>query len=184
MESLIKPEALPDNSVYGVRQVQYTVEGVPGKDFIDAITIAAFKQSVAIESAAGGYSEVVKARQKKISDLGDALAILAEAMAKLPVKNGKKDDKVTVTNASWVRNTCALYGITFTWEGDQMKREHLMKAETNVQYQIDKEDNNLQQDIVSLQSYMTKRDNAFSAAAKAVKKANDAASSTIRNVGD
>jgi len=36
---------------------------------------------------------------------------------------------------------------------------------------------------VSLQSFLTKRDNAYSTAAKLVRKANDAARSTIRNIG-
>ena len=39
-----------------------------------------------------------------------------------------------------------------------------------------------QQDIVALQSFISKRDNAYSTAAKLVKKANNAASSTIRNI--
>ena len=49
---LIVPEAVSGNVVYGVRQVRYAVDGAHGKDFIDAVTTAAFKQSVAIEAAA------------------------------------------------------------------------------------------------------------------------------------
>ena len=39
-------------------------------------------------------------------------------------------------------------------------------------------------DIVTLQSYISKRDNAYSNAAKIVKKTNQAATSTIGNIGD
>ena len=100
MGDLIRADVISDNTVYGVRQMQDTVDGVSGKDFADAVTIAAFRQSTAIEATAGSYSEVVRARQKKVSDLGDVLAYIAEATAKLPVKNGKSTDKVTVNNAS------------------------------------------------------------------------------------
>ena len=183
MGDLIRADVISDNTVYGVRQMQYTVDGVSGKDFADAVTIAAFRQSTAIEATAGSYSEVVRARQKKVSDLGDVLAYIAEATAKLPVKNGKSTDKVTVNNASWVRNTCSSYGITFSWDGDKMSRADIQKAQTEVQYQMDKEDNNLQQDIVSLQSYISKRDNAFSTAARVVRKSLNASESTIGNIG-
>ena len=48
---------------------------------------------------------------------------------------------------------------------------------------IDKEDNDLKQDMVSLNSYISKRDNSFSTATKLVKKGLNAASSTIGNIG-
>ena len=49
---------------------------------------------------------------------------------------------------------------------------------------MDKEDNELQQDIVALNSLMSKRDNAFSTAARIVRKAFNATATTIRNVGN
>ena len=183
MDALIKPEMLTGNSIYGVRQVQYTVDGVSGRDFIDALTAASFKQSVAIESAASGYVAVVKARQRKVDDLGQMLAYLSKAVGSLKSKGGKSTDKVTVDNANWVKSTANAYGISLSWDGNKMTRGDIQKAQTSVEYELDKEDNNLQQDIVSLQSFLTKRDNAYSTAAKLVRKANDAANSTIRNIG-
>lgn len=185
MGDMIVTEQLTGNTVYGVKQVQYTVDGVSGQDFTKALTEAAFKEAVAIESAAGGYSEVVKARQRKVSDLGDVLSILTECYAKLRVKDGKHDDKISITNAAWVNGITRYYGITlvFVENTDQMTRSNLMKGQTNVEYAIDKENNRLQQDMVSLQSYISKRDNAFSTASKIVRKSNNAASSTINNMG-
>ena len=183
MGYLIVENTLEDNTVYGVRQVQYTVDGVSGKDFTDAVTIAALKQATAIESACSGYSEVVKARQRKIDDLSDVLAYLAKANAQLPSKDKKSTDTVTVDHASWIKSTCSYYDISFTWDGNKMSRGDLQKAQTEVQYQIDKEDNNLQQDMVTLESYISKRDNAYSNASKVVKKTLNAAASTIGNMG-
>ena len=75
--------------------------------------------------------------------------------------------------------------MSLSWNGtNTMKLGNLQKAQTSLQYAIDREDNDIQQDIVTLQSYISKRDNAYSNAAKVVKKANNAASSTIGNIGD
>lgn len=185
MSNLISAEVVTDNSVYGVRQVQYTVGKESGKNFIDAVSIAAFKQAVAIEEATTAYSHVVTARQTKIDELSEALAYIAKAMGRLDNKNGKSTDKVTVDNANWVKSIAAKYEVSLTWEsnGTQMTRGNVQKAQTNIQYAIEREDNDVQQDIVTLQSYISKRDNAYSNAAKVIRKANQAASSTIHNIG-
>ena len=117
-----------------------------------------------------------------MNELGQVLAYIAKAVGSLK-SNGKSGDKATIDNAQWVKTTASKYGISLSFtDGNKMTRENVMKAQTNVQYEIDKEDNSLQQDIVTLQSYMTKRDNALSNAAKVVKKANNAAQATIRNI--
>jgi len=185
MSAMIVPSEIPGGSVYGVKQVQYIVDGISGKNYIDALTAASFKESVAIEETARAYTTVVRERQKKIDDLGSMLACISRAVADLPAKKQSSSDTATVTNGAWVKSTALMYGITLNFESnsDKMKRENLMKAQTTVQYEMDKEDNNLQQDMVSLQSFISKRDNAYSTAAKLVKKANDAAANTISNIG-
>ena len=170
MSNLISAEVITGNSVYGVRQAQYTVGKESGKNFIDAVSLAAFKQAVAIESATTAYSHVVTARQTKIDELSEALSYIAKAVGKLNNKNAKSTDKVTVDNASWVKNIAAKYEVSLSWEsnGSQM---------------IEREDNDIQQDIVTLQSFISKRDNAYSNASKVIRKANQAAGSTINNIG-
>lgn len=183
MASLITTETITDNSVYGVRQVQYTVNGHSGKNFMDAVAIAAFRQAAAIETATSAYSSVVRARQQKIDDLGGALSNIARAMGEVHKKT-KSGDKITIPDANSVKTVAAKYGISLSWtDGDKMTLGNLQKAQTNVQYAIDREDNDIQQDIVTLQSYISKRDNAYSNAAKIIKKTNNAATSTINNIG-
>ena len=183
MGDLIRADVISDNTVYGVRQMQYTVDGDSGMDYTAAVMIAAFKEATSIETTCLGYSEVVKARQRKVDDLGEVLAYIAEANAKLP-PSPKTGDKVAVDNANWIKEVCSNYGISLNWtDGNKMKYGDLQKAQTDVQYQMEREDNSLQQDMVSLQSYISKRDNAFSAASKVVKKSLDASESTIGNIG-
>ena len=181
-DHLIKPDVISGFTVYGVPQVQYAVESDQGLDYTSAVTIASFRQATAIELSCTGYSEVVKARQKKIDDLGDVLAYIAKANAQLP-PNSKTTDKVKVDHATWIKSICSGYDISLSWDGEKMSYGDLQKAQTELEYQIDKEDNYLQQDMVTLESYITKRDNAFSNASKVVKKTLSASDSVIRNMG-
>lgn len=183
MDAMIQPYAIPGASVYGIPQMEFKVDGVSGKSYLDAITAAVFKESVAIETTAGSYVSVVRARQRKIEEVGLALAEFSKAVGRLKVKGGKSSDKAEVGNFDTVRATLNKYDISVSGLGSKMTRGDLMKAQTNVQYAIDKEDNSLQQDIVTMQSFISKRDNAYSTAAQIVKKVNSAAQNTISNAG-
>ena len=182
MGNLIVPELINDFTVYGVPQVQYTVGDDSDQDYTSAVTCAALKEAAAIEDVCTGYSEVVKARQKKVDELGEVLAYLSAANAKFD-SDPETSDKVTVANASWVRNTCEYYDVDISWDGDKISYGNMQKATTNVQYAIDREDNDLEQDMVTLQSYISKRDNAYTNASKVVKKTLNAGSTTIANMG-
>ena len=182
MSDLIVSETIADGSVYGVRQAQYVVDGNSGRNFADAVTIAAFRQAVAIENATSSYTAVARARQVKIDELAEALSYVAKAVGSLD-HDAKSSTKTKIDNAPRVREIANKYGVSLSWDGDKMAFGNLQKAKTNLQYAIDREDNDIQQDIVTLKSFISKRDNAYSNAAKVVKKTNQAASSIIGNVG-
>ena len=181
---LIETNVIPGASVYGVPQMSYTVAGAAGKDYSAALTVAAFKQATAIEASAASYSAVVKERARKVDELGQVMAYLAEAFANLKVKDTTSNDTATVNNGAWVNGTASKYGITLIFQENtaKMTRANIMKGQNEIQYAIDTEDNNLQQDMVALQGLLSKRDNAFSSASRIVRKADDAASSVIHNI--
>jgi len=185
MANLIVADKINGCSVYGVQQVQYTVDGVPGKDFAAALTAAAFRQATAIEDAVSSYAAVLQRRQQKLDELGEALAVLARAIASLPTTDQNGNDKSDTDSAlTAMSETVARYGITMTVTGDsRITRENAMTAQNDIKYALDIEDNDLQQDTVSLQSMFSKRDNAFSTASKIVKKALNASGATIGNIG-
>ena len=182
MEKAIDVSDISGDSVYGIAQVEYIVDGQPGLNFADAIAIASFKVATAIEDSTSAYSAVITARQKKIDQLGEVLACFDDANANLPTKN-KSTDKVAIKRFTFVKSVTDYYGISFQGLSSTMVRGDVQKALTEVQYQIDKEDNLLQQDMVSMQSFVSKRDNAFSTASKIIRKTNNAASATIANIG-
>jgi len=184
MANMIEAKEIAGGAVYGVPQMQYTVDGEEGRDYAAALAAAAFRESVAIEESAGAYAEIVRQRRRKLEDLGQVLAELAKAVAALPAKNQSVDDAVSIGNAHWVNETAKKYGVTLVFKenSDQMTRGNIQKGQNDVQYAVDLEDNALQQDMVSLQSAFSKRDNAFSTASKIVQKALKAASTAISNI--
>ena len=185
MANMIEATKIPGAEVYGVAQMSYTVDGVSGKDYAAALAAASFKEAVSIEQALSAYSEVVRQRIRKIEDLGLVMAGLNSAVASLKVKDQEPGDTASVPNGAWVNATALKYGITlvFVENTSSMRRDNLYRGQNAVQYVIDKEDNELKQDTVSLNSYFSKRDNAFSTASKLVKKALNAAGSAIGNIG-
>ena len=194
MANMIDRNPISGASVYGVEQYSYTVDGVAGKDYAAALSAASFKEAVAIEQALSAYSEVVRQRMRKLDDLGTVMAILNEAYATLKTKEQESGDTTAnIVSLATARDKAALYGVTINITdiaipelGIRMcytTRRDLMNAQNAVQYAIDKEDNELKQDTVSLNSYVSKRDNSFSTASKLVRKALDASGSTIGNIG-
>ena len=181
---LIQTNTIDNLSVYGVSQVSYTVNGESGKDYSAALAAAALRQTAGIEASTAAYADLVKVRARKVEELGQVMAELSKAYASLRVKDAESGDSATVDNGAWVNGTALKYGITLVFKENtaDMTRANLMKGQNEIQYAMDVENNNLQQDMVSLQGLISKRDNAFSAASRIVRKADDAASSTIGNI--
>ena len=190
---MIQMNEVAGNSIYGVKQYDFTVEGVSGQDLAAALTAATYKEATAIEAAAQAYAAVVRQRQTKVDDLGQCLAYLVKAIATMDPKSNEtsktSDTMIEVYNAQQLAQK---YGLTthynfVKWEGGYgyayITFANAQKARSEIQYAMDRESNDLQQDMVALQSLMTKRDNQFSSAAKIVGKTNNAAKSTIQNIG-
>ena len=188
MANLIETAEIAGGAVYGVRQVSYTVDGVAGKDYGAALAAAAFKESAAIEDTMNSYAVVVRQRMRKLEVLGEVMAQINEAIATLKVKEPESGDTTEKGFGPEIRRKAEEYGIELFVPsslnaGVFPSRAAIYKKQNEVQYEIDREDNDLKQDMVALNSLMSKRDNAFSTASRLIKKANDAASSTISNIG-
>ncbi len=195
MVKLIEANVIDNASVYGVAQKSYTVDGVSGQDYATALTVAAFREATAIEASASSFMAVVRLRQKKVTDLGDVLATLAMGMASLKTKDTSRKDLTARSEQmdeglQRAKRICESYGITLNVKEDVvvgegrycMTRGDLMTSQDEIQYKLDVEDNNLQQDMVSLQGLVSKRDSAFSTAQKIVSKSLKASDATIGNI--
>ena len=185
MTNLIETHAIEGFKVYGQQMVEYTVDGIAGKDFASATAIAALAESAAIEASASAYANVLRARQKKLSDMGEALSVLTKAIATLPVKNQKSTDKSDADDALYTaKSNLERYGVSLSLtDGNKVTRRDAENARNNAEYSMDVEDNDLQQDMVTLQGLVSKRDNAFSTASKVLKKVASTGKAITRAIG-
>ncbi len=192
MANLVEANNIAGLKVYGQQQVDYTVEGKSGCDFGIAVARASMLRSVAVESVLSGLSSAVRKREQKLTDLGQALAYIAEAAAKFN-KDSHTGDTTTTAGLATAAHLLNNYGVAHsaitvktipgtTDEIGTITQADVQTLQTNVQYALDKEDNYLQQDLVSVQSYFSKRDQALSMAASLVKKVNKTMTSGIRAI--
>ena len=185
MANLIETNDISGFKVYGQQMVEYTVEGAAGKDFGLAIAVAALAQSTAIEASAGAYGSVLRARQRKLAELGDALATLSKAIATMKVGSGQQSgDKSSADAALDTASTVFdRYGVSLPVSDHKVTRGDAERARNDAEYVMDMENNEMQQDMITLQGLISKRDNSFSTAAKVVKKVNSTGTSIIRSIG-
>ena len=186
MANFIVANDIAGLKVYGQQQVDYTVDGEDGRDFGTAVARASLMRSVAVESLLGALTDVVRKRERKLTDLGEALSYVSAAAANFTSKS-KMSDKTTTTGLATAATLLAKYqidnsSITVNNGSGTITNEQVGKLQTNVQYEVDKEDNYLQQDLVSVQSYFSKRDQALSQAASLVKKVNNTMKSGVRAI--
>lgn len=195
-EPLIAVEAA-GVSVYGVAQNAYSVrEGGASKavTYDVAIATASLQRSFSIESAMGTASAIVRIKQQKMEVLTDLLALLMQGRAALPHKDGKPDDTVPVPGlAAKVKTVKEKFGVDiYSWKegrppesvtGDNIQRQDLEGGLVVLQSAIDENDNQLQQDMLTLQSWVSKRDESFRSASKALKTILGTGSAVISNIG-
>ena len=189
MSNLVEANNIAGLKVYGQQQVDYTVEGKAGCDFGIAVARASMLRSVAVEGVLTGLSSAVRRREQKLTDLGEALAVIAEAAAEFN-KKSQSSDTASSSGLAKIVGYLETYGVYKKGEAPisvksgvgTVKYENVQTLQTNVQYALDKEDNYLQQDMVSVQSYFSKRDQALSMAASLVKKVNNTMTSGVRAI--
>ena len=183
MADFIQANNITGLKVYGQQQVDYTVNGEAGCDFGAAVARASMQRAVSVESATSALANVVRARERKLTEIGEALAYVAAAAANFTSKS-KTDDSTSSAGLATAKDILSRYNIDTSHilvmnlagigRVGSIQNQYVSK--------LDKEDNYLQQDMVSLQSYFSKRDQALSMAASLVKKVNNTMSSGIRAI--
>ena len=191
MADFIQANNITGLKVYGQQQVDYTVNGEAGCDFGTAVARASMQRAVSVESATNALADVVRARERKLTEIGEALAYVAAAAANFTSKS-KTDDSTSSAGLATAKDILSRYNIDTSHilvmnlvgigRVGSIQNQYVGKLQTDTQYALDKEDNYLQQDMVSLQSYFSKRDQALSMAASLVKKVNNTMSSGIRAI--
>lgn len=172
--------------VYGCPIREYSIEGKGKADFMEAVAVGALLQSFAVEETTSAIASVVKLRQRKAKEIGDALASVAEAVASMPTDaDPAKKSKIESWRLPAANAIFKKYGIKEMTldDGGQITYEEAYPKQNDVQLALDTENNNLQQNMNSLQNMISKRDNAFAVASKVVKKVVSTSKDTIHAIG-
>lgn len=158
---------------------QYLPQYKVGAGFDALITKASLRSAASIEGVAQVYSEVIKLRQQKLSTINELLAELTAA--RLSLRQGDEPTSGDTTGRpvkDEVKARAAEFGITGPWN----TRREITEAEERLKAKLDEERNNIQQNVSSLQNYISKRDNAYSMASSFEKKVSQAASDVIKRM--
>lgn len=174
-------------AVYGTQLRNYAIDGEMGKTFSEVIAFASLRQLHSIEMATSALSSVVRVRQRKVDDLAEVLAVISSAIPSMPSKGESGDRWSTISreDIAAANELLAKYGLAkMATNGDgQINYATAYQSQNDVQLLLDNESNDLQQNMTSLQSLVSKRDNAFSTANKVIQKGNATARATINAFG-
>jgi len=177
--------AVADEKIYGTQIRNYTFDGNK-VDHATALALASLQQSEAIESLLPPYRNVIELRQQKVSDLSVVLATLAEAIGSMDPKdnNTSKKSGIDAAKLETANQLLEKYGLSkMELSGGQVTYKVAYYKQAAIQAELDTENNELQQNMIQIQSYVNKRDNAFQVANKVVAKENATAQSTIHAMG-
>ncbi len=176
--------------IYGQQQVDYTVNGDSHQSYGQAVAYAALYRAASVEFSTSALQTPIRMRMKKVEELGTVLAAAATGMSNLATED--MDDSFSSKDLATAYDILVKYNLdrhglsVIQIITDQrigiITKENLMKLQNDVQYEMDREDNKLQQDMVAIQSYISKRDQAYSLAASIVRKVNKTASHTINGI--
>lgn len=175
-------------SVYGVQQVQYRVNGSERCDYARTLAAISLTRAASIEDDVGAITYLLRLRMKKIEDLGAAMAAVEKALIATDGEGAKVTDKLGSyydQHLAGPINTLVACGveISASIRNSNMTRGDLQKVETRAKYVLDKEQNELQQDSLSVQNMISKRDSAYSNASSLMKKVYDDMTELIRKIG-
>jgi len=164
-------------SVLGTPQYAYSVDGVHGQDYCAAVFQASLCRVTALEDTISAFAELLDGRQKKVDELSSALASIASALG---TKDDEKDLDDSVEIGEEAAEILRRYG--FDTQSKTTYRK-LMELQPDVQYAIDAENNDLQQDMSAIQNYVTKRDDAMGYVSKFQDKISETRKKGIQNIG-
>ena len=200
----VKPHEL-DLTVYGIRQVDYVFEGMDGyRNFDKVVADSAFQQAAAIDEQTAMVAAALKLRRHKSEDLSNALALLDGVLCSYTTKDPSSGDKSEyllpnekLDETKALLSRVSKYGLTVEYSIEselddgcdtkshpgyvyiQIQRGTAMHAQAEVEQMIDTENNNIQQEMSTLQGFVQKRDKAFDSAAKVIEKYNGTAGNIL-----
>ena len=174
-------------SRWGVVVCDYRYRGASSwRDFEWLMIDAARNRATTVESEIDPIAKVVRNRNARLQELGDALASLSKGQTAFADSDdggkklsGKSAEKLS---AEVVRIVNQLEANTLPTDGDATKAQ-IEKAIQLVKSQTDRLNNESQQGLTRLQSLMDRRDESFNTASSLMGEISDTRKTAIGNMG-
>lgn len=182
-------------TVLGQAQVEFSVAGVGGYTFGDAVMLSSFRRTAAIESEFSSMVAASKLRMAKLTDLGTATATVKKYLAD-QLSDTPLTDECKITSDEY-KNLEAIfdrYEMQKTMEKEDGSTEPIFKdgkitygglqtLNTVLRTESDMENNALQRASSTLQNAMAKRDSALQQMSKFQKRIDRTATTITSAIG-
>ena len=151
-------------------------------DFQDLIVKVAKNRALTVEGEISPLSTRIRARNKILDQLGEALATLSATQAAF-ASDSSGDDKKTVSFSAAASQGLAAIGENYSSGDHEVKKKEVERLVQLVKSKIDGYNNQSQTDMTRLQSLVDKRDQSFSTATDLMTNVSDTRGTLIQNLG-
>ena len=165
---------------WGATFSDYTING-KAVDFQDLMVSIAERRAVTVEGEVTPLSGRIKARNKSLEALGNALADLTREQASFKGDDaGDKRSELEISQTT--KNTLASEIGNLNFDNKKMLKREVEEWIQRVKSKIDALNNESQTDMSRLQSLVDRRDESFSTATTLMTAISDTRSNLIRNL--
>ncbi|MBR0504308.1 MAG: hypothetical protein IJJ84_02795 [Kiritimatiellae bacterium] len=151
-------------------------------DFQDLIVKVAKNRALTVEGEINPLSTRIRARNKILDELGEALAALSATQAAF-ASDSSGDDKKTVSFSAAASQGLAAIGENYSSGDHEVKKKEVERLVQLVKSKIDGFNNQSQTDMSRLQGLVDKRDQSFSTATDLMTNVSDTRGTLIQNLG-
>ena len=174
--------------IWGARVVEYTYGGKT-VDFQDLMVKITERRAASVESEITPLSKRMDARNKRLSELGKALADIAglQSSFKSDDDGGKWSTDYSKSPDSTTRSVLASIGQSSLYGYDSSKGYYMTKANCEkasqlLKTQIDLLNNASSEDMTRLQGIVDRRDQSYSTATTLMQAIGDTRSALVKNM--
>ena len=168
-------------------EMDIVVDGVSTKkriDFQDLLINISEQRAATVEEQIEPMSVRMSTRNRKLDNLGAALAIIADIQAKYTDASDTGEKESTITLTAEAKAGLELVGYTGGKVGDKLKinKSTAEYYQQMLKTELDSLNNASSKDMTRLQSLVDKRDESFSTATSLMQAVADTRANTIKNM--
>lgn len=165
---------------WGLRFQDYKIDGTP-VDFQDLMVAVAENRATTVEKEVSPLTTRIKARNKTLENLGDALGDLTKVQAGFKSDDpGDKRSNIEIKLSSF-QTLQRVFG-TLDFSNRKMLKYEVEEWIQKVKSKIDALNNEAQSDMTRLQGLVDRRDEAFSTATDLMSTISDTRGNLVRNL--